>query len=72
LLWFGNSNRALSGRTCAANAANRRRPAKRRNRGGFFMTEGEIAFLSLVLVVFGAFFLVIGVVSQKQDKRRGQ
>jgi len=36
------------------------------------MTEGEIAYLSLVLVLFGAFFLVIGAVSLKQSKRRGQ
>lgn len=36
------------------------------------MTEGEIAYLSMVLVMFGFFFLVIGAVSQTQDKRRGQ
>jgi len=36
------------------------------------MTDGEIAYLSMVLVLFAIFFVVIGFVSQTQDKRRGQ
>jgi hypothetical protein len=45
---------------------------KEENAEDFLMTEGEIAYLTMVLVLFGAFFLVIGAVSQSQDKRRGQ
>lgn len=33
------------------------------------MTEGEIAYLSLVLVLFAAFFVVIGFVTATQEHR---
>lgn len=33
------------------------------------MTEGEIAYLSMAVVLFIAFFAVIGYVSQTQKKR---
>jgi len=36
------------------------------------MTEGEAAYLTMVLVLFAAFFIVIGFASQTQDKRPGQ
>jgi hypothetical protein len=34
------------------------------------MSSGEIAYLSMVLVLFFAFLFVIGFVSQTQEKRR--
>jgi hypothetical protein len=36
------------------------------------MTDGEIAYLAMVTVLFVAFFVVVGIVSQTQDKRRHQ
>jgi hypothetical protein len=36
------------------------------------MTDGETAYLAMTLVLFVAFFVVIGVASQTQDKRPGQ
>ena len=36
------------------------------------MTDGEITYLIMVLIVFAAFFMVVGTVSQTQDKRPGQ
>jgi len=36
------------------------------------MTDGEIAYLAMVSVLFVAFFVVIGIASQTQDKRRRQ
>lgn len=34
------------------------------------MSDGEIAYLSMVLILFVAFLVVVGYVSQTQDKRR--
>ena len=36
------------------------------------MTDGEIAYLSMAVFFFIAFVIVIGVISQSQDKRAGQ
>ena len=36
------------------------------------MTSGEIAYLSMVLVLFVAFLVIVGSVSQTQNKRPGQ
>lgn len=36
------------------------------------MTDGEIAYLIMILVLFVAFFAVIGIASQTQDDRRGR
>lgn len=36
------------------------------------MTDGEIAYISMVLVLFAAFFVVIGIAATTQDKRPGQ
>lgn len=34
------------------------------------MNDGEIAYLSMVLVLFVAFLAIVGYASQTQDKRR--
>ena len=34
------------------------------------MTEGEIAYLTMVLVFFAAFFVVIGGVTASQNERK--
>ena len=47
-------------------------PVKKQDLGGRQMTDGEIAYIAMVVVVFAAFFIVIGIVSQTQDERRGQ
>ena len=39
------------------------------DRGGKLMTDGEIAFLTMVVVLFIAFLVIVGVASQTQDKR---
>lgn len=36
------------------------------------MTDGEIAYLSMVLILFVAFLAVVGTASQTQNKRPGQ
>ncbi len=33
------------------------------------MTDGEIAYLVMATVLFVAFFVVVGIASQTQDKR---
>lgn len=35
------------------------------------MTDGEIAYLSMVVVLFVAFLVVVGIASQTQDSRPG-
>lgn len=39
-----------------------------RRRWGFGMTDGEIAYLGMVLVLFFAFIVVIGSATMTQDK----
>lgn len=53
-------------------AANRQGTVVRqmRTQGRKTMTSGEIAYLSMVMVLFFAFLFIIGFVSQTQDKRR--
>jgi hypothetical protein len=36
------------------------------------MTDGEIAYLAMVTILFVAFFVVVGIASQTQDKRHRQ
>lgn len=45
---------------------------KKRACGGKKMTDGEIAYLTMVLVFFVAFLVVIGAASRTQDKRKSQ
>jgi len=40
--------------------------------GGSAMTDGEIAYLSLVLVLFVAFLAVVGAAAATQRKRPGE
>jgi len=35
------------------------------------MTDGEIAYLAMVCILFVAFLAIVGYASQTQDKRRG-
>jgi len=36
------------------------------------MTDGEIAYLTMVLIFFVAFLVVVGAASGTQDKRKSQ
>ena len=36
------------------------------------MSDGEMAYLSMVLILFVAFLIVVGAASQTQSKRPGQ
>lgn len=36
------------------------------------MTDGEIAYMTMVLVLFVAFVVIVGVASETQNKRKGQ
>ena len=54
----------LPGRDAQASASKKRR--------GSDMTDGEIAYLSMVLVLFVAFLAVIGAAMLTQDERRNE
>jgi hypothetical protein len=70
LAWFGNSNRSCRGALHQPRGAYAQ--AMKRNFGGKKMTDGEIAYITLVLVLFVAFLVVIGAATQTQDKRENR